>query len=122
MRDSILQVGATLSVLRCVCSRARAICCVNARWGLQTVNVANCSKQGGAGCEQLLAGSIDVAVRTAKLLNANQKVPMYANPGSFIKPATQNIWMNESRLVEALAGTSWMTCDTSAYRNSTILL
>ena len=79
-------------------------------WGLQTVNVANCSKQGGSGCEQLLTGSIDVAVRTAKLLNAHHKVPMYANPGSFIKPATQNIWMNESRLVEALAGTSWMTC------------
>jgi hypothetical protein len=28
---------------------------------------------------------------------------MYANPGSFVKPAKQNIWMNESRLVEVRA-------------------
>ena len=31
------------------------------------------------------------------------QVPMYANPGSFVKPAKQNIWMNESRLVEVRA-------------------
>eukprot|EP01051_Picozoa_sp_SAG22_P003901 SAG22_NODE_198_length_15480_cov_24.005526_9_plen_76_part_00 len=67
-----------------------------------------CSKQGGAGCEALLNGTIDVAVRTAQLLNAHGKVPMYANVGTFAKPAKQNIWMNESRLAGALEGTQWM--------------
>ena len=87
-------------------------------WGLQTVNVPGCSKQGGAGCDALLEGSIDVAVRTAKALNAHGKVPMYANPGTFLKPAKQNIWMNESKLVEALEGTSWMTYYESARAES----
>lgn len=84
-------------------------------WGLQTVNVPNCSKAGGVGCTALLDGSIDVAVRTAKLLNQHGKVPMYANPGSFHHPLEgQNIWMNESKLVEALDGASWMTYYESA--------
>jgi len=87
-------------------------------WGLQTVNVPGCSKQGGAGCDALLEGSIDVAVRTAKALNAHGKVPMYANPGTFLKPVKQNIWMNESKLVEALEGTSWMTYYESARAES----
>merc|ERR1711934_243539 len=83
-------------------------------WGLQTVNVPGCSKAGGAGCQALLDGSVDVAVRTPKLLNAHGKVPMFANPGTFLKPATQNIWMNESKLAEALTGTQWMTYYESA--------
>ena len=87
-------------------------------WGLQTINVPGCSKQGGAGCDALLEGSIDVAVRTAKALNAHGKVPMYANPGTFLKPAKQNIWMNESKLVDALEGTSWMTYYESARAES----
>ena len=89
-------------------------------WGLQTINVPNCSKKGSdpgtgavgsrTGCDALVEGTIDVAVRTAKLLNEHGKVPMYANPGTFLKPLVgQNIWMNESRLVDALAGTHWMT-------------
>jgi len=79
-------------------------------WGLQTTNVPNCSKRGGAGCQALVDGSIDVAVRTAKLLNKHNKVPMYANPGTFKHPLVgQNIWLNESQLVEALDGLSWMT-------------
>jgi len=82
-----------------------------------------------------VSGTIDVAAKTAKLLNAHKKVPMYvlllllllppplllllilifryANVGSFAKTlpqagqkvSTQKIWMNESRLAVALQGT-----------------
>lgn len=79
-------------------------------WGLQTINVPNCTKSGGTGCQALVDGTIEVAVRTAQLLNANGKVPMYANPGTFNHPLVgQNIWLNESVLAEALQGTAWMT-------------
>jgi len=78
-------------------------------FGLPTLNVPDCTNKGGPGCEALVAGTIDVAVRTTKLLNAHGKVPMLANPGSFHQPENQHIWLDEARLVKALAGTSWMT-------------
>lgn len=62
----------------------------------------------GFGCDALVVGSIDVALRTAQLLNKHGKVPMYSNPASFARPLKTPIWMNESRLVDALAGTAWM--------------
>lgn len=34
---------------------------------------------------------------------------MFANPGTFLPPTNQHIWLNESRLVEALDGLSWST-------------
>merc|ERR1719149_395906 len=59
-------------------------------WNKMTVNVPNCSAAGSApgtnGCDALLDGTIDVAVRTATLLNAHGKVPMYANVGTFERP------------------------------------
>ena len=76
-------------------------------WGRPVVNIPNCSTmpRGGAapgwgGCEALLNGTLDVATRTTALLNAHGKVPMFANPGSFIKPAKQHIWMDEARIVK----------------------
>ena len=63
-------------------------------WGRRVVNVPNCSTvpaSGGAvvwgGCEALLNGTLDVAHRSARLLNAHGKAPMFANVGSFAKPA-----------------------------------
>ena len=83
-----------------------------APWGTQTVNIPNCSNAGtvnpppasahagaaaaappppppqgdsGFGCDALVVGSIDVALRTAQLLNKHGKVPMYSNPASFAK-------------------------------------
>ncbi|EOD11145.1 hypothetical protein EMIHUDRAFT_452510 [Emiliania huxleyi CCMP1516] len=80
-------------------------------WGRRVVNVPNCSTvpaSGGAavwsGCEALLDGTLDVARRSARLLNARGKAPMFANVGSFARPARQRIWLNESRLLEALRG------------------
>ena len=43
------------------------------------------------------------------LLNAHGKVPMFANPGTFVQPPKQHIWMDEQRLVAALEGTQWYT-------------
>jgi len=78
-------------------------------FNLHTVNVPGCDfPTFGAGCNALITGTIDVAVRTAKLLNAHNKVPMYANVGTFLKPSKQKIWMNESALADALEGTQWM--------------
>merc|ERR1712166_436259 len=93
-----------------------------APWGTQTVNIPNCTNSGtvnpppvesqegvaGFGCDALVVGAIDVAVRTAELLNKHGKVPIYSNPASFSRPPKTPIWMNESRLVDALAGSSWM--------------
>lgn len=86
-------------------------------WGLQTINVPNCNRTGGVGCQALVDGSIEVAVKAAKMLNAAGKVPMYANPGTFLRPLVgQNIWLNESLLVDALAAVnaSWYTYYESA--------
>eukprot|EP01048_Picozoa_sp_COSAG05_P004453 COSAG05_NODE_240_length_13119_cov_122.275806_2_plen_346_part_00 len=83
-------------------------------WGLQTINVPGCTKANASwtGCEALVDGSIEVAVRTTKLLNEHGKVPMYANPGTFKHPLVgQHIWLNESNLVDALDGMAWMTCE-----------
>jgi hypothetical protein len=80
-------------------------------WNKMTVNVPNCTFPAGeySGCEALVAGTLDVAQRTTRLLNAHGKVPMFANPGSFVRPARQKIWLNESRLAEALDGMAWTT-------------
>eukprot|EP00040_Diaphanoeca_grandis_P007407 m.40818 g.40818 ORF g.40818 m.40818 type:complete len:428 (+) comp18624_c0_seq1:210-1493(+) len=83
-------------------------------WGRATINVPNCTNMGGVGCESLLNGTLDVAQRTAALLNKHNKVPIYANPGTFVKPAKQNIWLDETRLVKALEGMGWFTYYESA--------
>jgi len=85
-------------------------------WGRHVTNVPNCSMPatpGGAvtwsGCEALLNGTLDVARRTAELLNAHGKVPMLANPASFARPRGRHIWLDEARLVKAMAGLRWQT-------------
>ena len=92
-------------------------------WGEEAVNVPNCHKKGvqGAadwsGCDALLKGTIDVAIRAGKLLNDHSKVPMYANVGTFQQPYVgQNIWLNESHLADALdeANVTWLSYYESA--------
>jgi hypothetical protein len=85
-------------------------------WGKPVVNVPNCSTtppNGSApvwtGCEALLNGTLDVARRTAALLNSHGKVPMFANPASFARPPNRKIWLDESRLSRALDGLQWST-------------
>ena len=82
------------------------------RRGKPVINVPNCSNIGGAGwtgCDKLVEGSIEVGVRIAEVLNAHGKVPMFANPGSFVKPEGRKIWLDEKRLVDALKGAAWFT-------------
>jgi hypothetical protein len=86
-------------------------------WNRKATNIQNCTHdQGGPGCSVLLDGTVDLAARTAKALNAAGKVPMFSNPASFAngdptghspknKPAP--IWLNESKLVAALSGSVW---------------
>ena len=78
-------------------------------WGRNAVNIPNCTHdKGGPGCDALLEGAVDMAVRTAKALNKGGKVPMFSNPASFINgPKPAPIWLNESKLVEGLQGTTW---------------
>jgi len=85
-------------------------------WGKPVLNIPNCSTPpagggdvGWGGCEVLLNGTLDVARRTAALLNAHGKVPMFANPASFERPPKQKIWLDEARLVAALRGLQWST-------------
>jgi hypothetical protein len=89
-------------------------------WNRLTINVPNCTFPAGeySGCEALVKGTLDVAKRTTELLNKYNKVPMFANPGSFVKPERQHIWLNESRLVEALDGMAWFTYYESARAES----
>ena len=85
-------------------------------WGKQVVNVPGCGNhtQVWSGCEALIAGSIALAKEVTALLNANGKIPMFANPGSFVKPPKQEIWLDEARLVKALEGMAWSTYYESA--------
>jgi hypothetical protein len=78
-------------------------------WGRNAVNIPNCTHNtGGPGCQVLLDGAIDMAARTAKALNAGGKVPMFSNPASFVNgPKPQPIWLNETKLVEGLKGTTY---------------
>lgn len=78
-------------------------------WNRNAVNIPNCTHgKGGAGCNALLEGAVDMAVRTAKALNEGGKVPMFSNPASFVNgPKPAPIWLNESTLVEGLQGTTW---------------
>jgi len=78
-------------------------------WGKVVTNVPNCTNLGGSGCEALLNGTLDTARRTALLLNAHNKVPMFANPATFVKPPKQNIWLDEARLVKAMDGCRYQT-------------
>jgi hypothetical protein len=87
-------------------------------WGKPVVNIPNCSippagnasaPVGWGGCEALLNGTLDVARRTAELLNQHGKVPIFANPASFVRPPKQKIWMDEARLTKALYGRAWFT-------------
>ena len=85
-------------------------------WNRLTINVPNCTVPPGeySGCEALISGTLDVAKRSTELLNKHGKVPMFANAGSFVKPVKQHIWLNESRLVDALDGMAWTTYYESA--------
>ena len=74
-------------------------------WGRPVVNVPNCSDAGG--CELLINGSLEVARQTARLLNAHGKMPIYANPAYYTNLGQKHIWLDERRLVTALAGTRW---------------
>jgi hypothetical protein len=83
-------------------------------WGKYVTNIANCTGKKWpdgtfdySGCEVLLNGTLDVARRTAELLNQHNKIPMLANPASFVNDigAPRHIWMDEKRLVKALDGT-----------------
>lgn len=92
-------------------------------WGKPVTNVPNCSNIGGAGwsgCDALVEGSIEIGVRIAEVLNAHGKVPMFANPGSFVKPEGRNIWLDEKRLVDALKGAAWFTYYESARAESAL--
>ena len=78
-------------------------------WGRVVVNVPDCGvNDTWTGCDVLIEGALDVAARTATLLNAHGKVPMFANPASFYRPAGRQIWLDEERLLAALQGTQWM--------------
>ena len=81
-------------------------------WGREVTNIPNCSvNQTWTGCEALVQGSLLLAKRITDTLNANGKIPMFANPGSFVRPVSrgkpQKIWLDEKRLVTALEGTRW---------------
>ena len=70
-----------------------------APWGRRATNVPNCSARGGAGCEALIAGALDLARRVTIALNAAGKVPMFSNVGWFAKPpgVPPSLWMDEKR-------------------------
>ena len=86
-------------------------------WNRNAINIKNCTHgAGGPGCNVLLDGAVELAARAAKALNAGGKVPMFSNPATFQngdptgkspKNKPQPIWLNESKLVAALEGTTW---------------
>lgn len=76
-------------------------------WGRKAVNVPGCTTAGGAGCEALLQGTLDLARRVALALNAAGKVAMFSNPASFNNTQNAPIWLDEARLVKALEGTDY---------------
>ena len=76
-------------------------------WNRHATNVPNCTSVGGEGCEALLSGTLDLARRIAVALNAHGVVPMFSNPASFANPTMAPIWLDEQRLVDALAGTNY---------------
>ena len=57
--------------------------------------------------QALLNGTIELARRIALKLNAGGKVAMFSNPASFENPTKAPIWLDEQRLVDGLAGTSY---------------
>ena len=71
-------------------------------WGRPVVNIPNCSNESGhvaaGGCELLLSGSLDVAARTARLLNSRGKVPIFANPAYYSNVGNKKLWLDERRL------------------------
>ena len=78
-------------------------------WNRHAVNIANCSgSSGGAGCEVLLNGTLDLAKRIAVELNRHGKIPIFSNPASFVNAARAPIWLDEARLVSALEGTAYI--------------
>eukprot|EP00965_Chrysotila_dentata_P212964 6187362-Pleurochrysis_carterae.AAC.2 len=85
-------------------------------FGRSVVNVPNCTHAGGAGCEALLSGTLDVARRTTELLNANGKVPIFANPAAFFEGivGAGDFYLDERRLLSSLEGLAWMTYCESA--------
>jgi len=85
-------------------------------WNKAVTNIPNCSipatpggPPGWGGCEVLLNGTLEVARRTAALLNAHGKLPIFANPASFARPPNRHIWLDEARLVGAMRGLRWLT-------------
>ena len=78
-------------------------------WSRHATNVPNCTQAGGAGCEALLAGTLDLARRVALSLNAHGKVPIFSNPASFANPKPHApFWLDEARLLKALEGTDYL--------------
>jgi len=75
-------------------------------WNRQAINIPNCTNsEGGAGCEALLEGTIDLARRITVALNAAGKVPLFSNVGTFASPTPpSDFWLDESRLLKALDG------------------
>ena len=55
------------------------------------------------------AGTIDLARRIAVALNAGGKTPMFSNVGSFVNPKGEGapFWLDENRLLDGLAGTTF---------------
>ena len=87
-------------------------------WNRKAVNVPGCSATtGGAGCDVLLDGAVELAAGIARALNAGtpkSKVPMFSNPASFVNnggktnpPKPAPIWLDEAKLVTALSDSSW---------------
>ena len=74
-------------------------------WGRHARNIENCSAAGGAGCEALVEGAIDLARRVTLALNAEGKAPMFSNVGTFTRPKRPSSpWLDEARLLTALKG------------------
>ena len=84
-------------------------------WGRAVVSVPDCDgRLNVSGCDALVAGTIDVAARATKLLNANGKVPIFANPGYYSNFYNRTIVLDEQRLVTALDGLEWLNYYESA--------
>jgi hypothetical protein len=79
-------------------------------WNRKAINIPNCSTpDGGPGCEALLEGTIELALRVAQALNARGKVPIFSNVGSFANPHPgKPFWLDEARLLKGLQGTSFV--------------
>ena len=77
-------------------------------WGRNVVNIPNCSRSGGEGCEALIEGTLTLARETAKLLNAHGKVPIFGDVDMFSNWNSVPIFAAEQRFVDALDGLKYV--------------